>query len=84
MRLWNSKQLGARHGFHPNTISLMKRAGFVMSHGRRSTDAALLDFLKNNPDFTTTKAVTLPPLTNRRRRQAAVAVQSESRGGGEI
>lgn len=73
MKLYNSKKLATRLGFSPWKLAMMKRAGFVMSHGMLSTEAAASGWLANNPDFRTTAAVALPPLQPRKRRKHATA-----------
>ena len=73
MKLYNSAKLASRMGFSPWKLSMMKRAGFQMSHGTMSTEAACAEWLENNPDFRTTAAVALPPLQPRKRRKRATA-----------
>lgn len=73
MKLYNSKALAERLGFSPWKLSMMKRYGFVMSHGMLCTEAAASQWLEANRDFRTTAGAALPPLQPQKRRKRATA-----------
>jgi len=49
--LFNGVRLALRLGVSRSYVGAMKRAGFVFSHGRRSTAKAALVWLQEHPDF---------------------------------
>lgn len=73
MKLYNNKGIAKRLGYHPNTLTLMKRWGLTFSHGMKTTEAHVLKWIEENPDFRVDKAQTLPPLGPRRGRRRSTA-----------
>lgn len=75
-RLYNSSRLAKRLGFSLWKLAMMKRSGFVMSHGMQSTEDAAIAWLAENPDFRTSAGAALPPLQPQKRRKRATAGKS--------
>ena len=53
--LLNCNQLAEALGRHATYVYMMKRAGYVFSHGNRTLFRHALEWLADNPEFRTTQ-----------------------------
>lgn len=55
-KLYNGTELADALGFCTTKVQAMKKMGFKFSHGRQTTAAEALTWLREHPDFSITQA----------------------------